>query len=89
VVAARDSLTLVGEPGGDAVGDLVVWATIELAERLSAFVREAEVATDAEWLAELAYAHGVVSRADVVSAGVGDPRGLYVRRPDGSLGRVR
>ena len=88
VVAARDSLTMLGERGGDAAGDLVVWATIELAERLSAFVREAAVATEAEWLAELAYAHGVVSQASVWAANDG-PRALYVRKPDGSVGRVR
>jgi hypothetical protein len=66
VVAARRSLTLLvsGNHGTqeqrDSLGDLVVWATIELAERLSAFVEHVDGKVFGAALESLAIDLGIV-----------------------------
>lgn len=64
IVAARRSLSLaITDDQGAAdgpLGDLIVWATIELAERLSAFVDHADGAVFGAALESLAYDLGIV-----------------------------
>lgn len=64
VVAARRSLAFAIAGDRDAsvgpLGDLVVWATIELAERLAAFVEHADGAVFGLALESLAYDLGIV-----------------------------
>lgn len=64
IVAARRSLSLAIADDENAVsgplGDLIVWATIELAERLSAFVDHADGAVFGTALESLAYDLGIV-----------------------------
>lgn len=64
IVSARRSLSLAIAGDEDAaeggIGDLVVWATIELAERLSALVEHADGAVFGAALESLAYDLGIV-----------------------------
>ena len=78
VVAARDSLSalivLDDDASDGSLGDLVIWATIELAERLSAFVQHTDGAMFGLALESLAYDLGIVRGPYPRSAGAPPPK---------------
>ncbi len=85
VVATRDALSALIAGDEDvalgSLGDLVIWATIELAERLSAFVQHADGAVFGAALEALAYDLGIVRAPSPIRPLLPTPpgRGLRIR----------
>ena len=85
VVAARDTLSALiagdEEAARGSLGDLVVWSTIELAQRLSTFVTVNDGLSFGAALEELAYGLGIVRAARPIRSMVPTPvgRGLRIR----------